>query len=691
MPPEHAHAPKPVVARRSPLRTVTPACPDRTSTRDGVVGLQRAAGNRAVTGWFDAARLPIQRVKVDGAFEENLLQPYDARNRPTRALTPHVYAQDVHYDITRAPDKVNVEVKIRFIAPDGTAIPAADAARRDYIASMCTGIGGAWNGKYEFVGKPKPPPPPPAPAPVTPAPAGGVPPAPATAPPPPVPVVEIRLPVAFKATPEYAAADDGSMPVVRIHPATVAADSTTPGKRIDSGNWFMNLGDYDTGDPQEQVKTAAHEYGHLLGIPDEYSQSNAQIHALMHQASPTITAGQDQALDDAATKFMVLRAMSPALMRHVRAGSVKATQAIGAKRADLERELRAAIAGLWSDPSVTTPLTVRIGIQLLASGHAELIPKVAAGLAHQGAGLDTGAIARAAVRSQIGGGQIRSLMESSLRTAIMGAQRVTIPITNASGQAQSMIVDIGTSKAVNSAAAGGPLSVAAEKVAAATMDKPAGRGGAPPPALRPSGSFLSELQALTGTWATGNTLATQAGAMKGKVVDEYNLFGLDAAAATDEAKLAVFLRGAVQTMSSSLGGEAVNTYLSSTFATMMQGQIDAITSSVQTEIDAHRTATATGTSASAPGAPDPRVTRAVAQMSAKMRAMQAQAGTAVPGAKMTGAAAAPTTQHTEFTVRSMMGAGNEGGMRIDYLTKMLDQFNTNLKKVDEELFKTVSK
>ena len=38
----------------------------------------------------------------------------------------------------------------------------------------------------------------------------------------------------------------------------------------------MNKGSY-TGD--EKV-IAAHEYGHLIGIPDEYSQSNVQLNAL---------------------------------------------------------------------------------------------------------------------------------------------------------------------------------------------------------------------------------------------------------------------------------------------------------------------------------------------------------------------------------------------------------------------------
>ena len=57
--------------------------------------------------------------------------------------------------------------------------------------------------------------------------------------------MDVRLPVKFKATPEYSPTDDGTMPVVHVHPQTEAADSSRPGKRIDSGNWFMNMGDYD--------------------------------------------------------------------------------------------------------------------------------------------------------------------------------------------------------------------------------------------------------------------------------------------------------------------------------------------------------------------------------------------------------------------------------------------------------------
>ena len=254
-----------------------------------------------------------------------------------------------------------------------------------------------------------------------------------------------------------------------------------------------------------------------------------------------------------------------------------------------------------------------------------------------------------------------------------------------------MNITIGTSTTVNTAAAKGPLAAAAEKVAGATMDAGLGKAGAAPPSLRPGGSFVSELQTLTANWNTPATLGTEASAIKGKAGSEYDVWALDATAVADDAGLNAFARQVVEAISSSLGGEAINTFLSSTFATLMQGQIDAISGVVQTEIDTHRTATATGTNAATVAAPDPRVAAAVNQLNAKMKALQEAPGTAVPGAKRAGEANAPTTQHTSFSVTSMMGSANEGGMRTDYLNGILDKFNSTLKKADEDAFKTEAK
>ena len=122
-----------------------PAAVPPTSAHDAVIGLQRAAGNRAVAVSLERGRRPaapvVQRVHVDGAFDENLLQPYDARNRSTRALTPHVYSQDVHYDLTRGATQVDLVVKIRFVdARRDRQIPAADTRAPAPTSTCCAGV-----------------------------------------------------------------------------------------------------------------------------------------------------------------------------------------------------------------------------------------------------------------------------------------------------------------------------------------------------------------------------------------------------------------------------------------------------------------------------------------------------------------------------------------------------------------------
>lgn len=647
----------------------------------------------------------LQRVKVDGSFDENILQDYNNANAKTKALTPHKYDLNFHYDLTRAPTQASVVVKIRFVQPGGAAIPTSDTTTRTYINQMTAGIATTWAGKFDFVSTQHPAPT------ATPNPAGPTPsgsaggptlapsitpaPAPGTAAPP--AAVPVRLPVVFSAVPEFAPGDDGTMPVVQIHPQSEAANSNAPGKRIDAGNWFQNEGNYvpagqSAADTQKQaVATASHEYGHLLGIPDEYSQSNANMHKLMHAASPTLSAGQDQQLDDAARRYMVLKAMSPALSKHAAAGATKATAAISKQKGNLERELRSAIVGVWTDAGSLGQLTTAITAQLTAGGHPALAAKVLPALRAEGTGLDTGSIAKASFAARVSLGKIRAMMQAALDAAIVKAQTVQIPITNASGQAGTMDISIETSRTVDKAAATGPLAGAAEKVAGATMDAGLGKGGVAPPALRPGGSFVSELQTLTGNWNTPGTLGTQASAMKGDVVEAYTKLGHDAAPVADQIQLNTFVRGAVASISGGISRKAVADLLTATFGPLMQGQVDAITAVVQTEIDAHRTATATGTNAAVAAAPDPRVAAAVNQVNAKMKQLQEAPGTAVPTEKRAGDANAPTTQHTAFSVQSMMGSGNAGGMRADYMEGILAKFNASFKKTDEDPFKTETK
>ena len=66
-----------------------------------------------------------------------------------------------------------------------------------------------------------------------------------------------------------------------VHPNSVPANAKG-GNPIDAGNYYLNKGGYGGDDNV----IAAHEYGHLLGIDDEYSQSNEMLNALLHRAAP---------------------------------------------------------------------------------------------------------------------------------------------------------------------------------------------------------------------------------------------------------------------------------------------------------------------------------------------------------------------------------------------------------------------
>ena len=76
----------------------------------------------------------------------------------------------------------------------------------------------------------------------------------------------------------------------------------------------------------------------------------------------------------------------------------------------------------------------QVAPQLTTGGHPALAARVEALLRHQGAGVDTGKIARNIVKQQIGANSIQTLVFGALRTALLSAQRVTIPITNASAR-----------------------------------------------------------------------------------------------------------------------------------------------------------------------------------------------------------------------------------------------------------------
>jgi hypothetical protein len=224
--------------------------------------LQRSAGNRAVTGLVDRlGRSVVQRVEVkDTKMSETL---YDQAATGGKAKAKD-YAITPSYVLTRNGDSgLTVRVRVKFLhqVRDNTGalkdspveIPTNDPDdRRGWAEKLVKQQSKPWNGHVTLTGE----------------------------------EVNVfssntkkRLPVTFESVAVFGLSDPYDN-IVIIHPSSVAAGS--PGQKIDAGNYYINQGTYKA----DTNVIAAHEYGHLIGVPDEYSQSNEQVNALLHQAAP---------------------------------------------------------------------------------------------------------------------------------------------------------------------------------------------------------------------------------------------------------------------------------------------------------------------------------------------------------------------------------------------------------------------
>jgi hypothetical protein len=263
--PERAHSEP---HRRPPRRPSTPAPAATAGEPERLLDLQRCAGNRAVAAIVDHA---VQRVEVKGdPYSETLYNQAGAGGKAGSkkfSLTPN-------FVLDRKGDTgLTVKVRVKFMhqgrRPDKSMIgspaeiPTNDPDdRRGWAQNLVKEQVKPWNGTVTLVGEERN-------------------------------VfadnTKKRLPVTFQAVAVFTGDDYDN--IVIIHPQSVAAG--TPGQVIDAGNYYINKGTY-TGD--EKV-IAAHEYGHLIGIPDEYSQSNVQMNALLHQAAPTTAPSAHAALE----------------------------------------------------------------------------------------------------------------------------------------------------------------------------------------------------------------------------------------------------------------------------------------------------------------------------------------------------------------------------------------------------------
>jgi hypothetical protein len=663
-------------------------------------------------------RAGVQRVQIDlPGVEENILQPYDQAGTTTTDYEPHRYSTGTHYDLSRTDTAVDVAVKIHFVQPDGTAIPDGDP-RRQFATDLTSHLVDSWNDRFSLTDEPGPgaggagaggvagaPSPDggapagagagseagPGPAPTdgggagegshadvgtaAPADGGGAGPGPAP----------VTLACRFTASPVFDGGGDSSA-LVHLFPPSVTADGA-PGRRIDAGNWFMTKG---AAYPAPQEVIAAHEYGHLIGINDEYSQSNPSMHALLHQASPGGTTSADQQIDAAQTKAMILTALQPALQTAVDAAAGDITADIQASQASLVANLATALTAAWSDGGFQTSLAGVLQGQATAAGKPALATGLSEDLREAATTADPNGIAAAAASAVINAGFMQQILDYVLGQIVAGAHHVDLPIQDSPGSERSMSVNINTSPNVAAAATGtSPIAPDAAALAGAAVGTGGVSGAAPSgAALTPGGDLLAAIGALPARWAAAKgMLAPKVDAMVSAMTQAAVASPADLSGVADRAALTTLEPNLLTQLGAPAASAALSSFLTDQFKPLFQTQLDALAALVQAEVDTQSSGPGVCAAAEDAAGTNPQIAAAVSSVAAAISTLQAP-GAPVPAAQTSGAAGAPTTQNVSFTVQSMMGDNNAStGVRADYLQPVADQFNQNCKQSGEPDFR----
>ena len=676
------HAADPGARGTSPharLKAESPP-PRSAPTPSGALQLQQLAGNRAVTSIVGRiARETLQRVAVKESPPNETLYNDPGAGGTARAAQ---FGGAVSYDMTRNGDAgVTVTIRIQFLnqarngvdpnspgAPAGTPrlgallgspteVPANDPDdRRAWCRNIVTEQVKPWNGRLTFVGEE-------------------------------VNVIDTnttkRLPVTFSSVAVFGLGDTYDKRII-VHPMSTQANRAT-GNPIDAGNYYLNKGSYGGNDSV----IAAHEYGHLLGIDDEYSQSNEMLNGLLHQAAPGSAPSAMEALDKKTVERMVLSSLRQPLVTQLRAMIPAVTDAFRTQRALVKTRMASAARSGVVDAAVRTALEQN----LTASSEPGLgtsVPRVVAfqttanfsNLTAAGEGVEAG-FSAAAMTTQIA---------SAYEAALGAAQRATVNIPGVG--ATSINVQ---SSVPAMTAAGGAQQADATGVATSTV----GSGGGPGtllgfPVIYPPSGLIGQLQTLPATWGTAGSALESGVTPAAFAVKMAQLVKSATAAAgaplppgavapaktrrADElyrkayGLVSSMARETCQQLSTDLIGGVVGPVLTTSVADLE--------STIQAEVTRVMATPPSGVAALGP--PDPRMAALVAQMKATLDADKA--ASAGGGRSPLGAGVAAPDQNVTYSVQSLMGSSRDTSIRADQFNPMVRQFNARLRNLWERTF-----
>jgi hypothetical protein len=678
------HASDPTPVDQAPRR-------DRL-TRRRALALQRAAGNRAVSGLLRH----IQRVEVkEQQLSETL---YNQQGAGGKAGAKQ-FTLNPNYEMTRQGDSgVTITVRIQFLsqsrntvpkpanAPPGTPdlgdlvgeateIPADDP-RRAWASTVVQEGVKHWNGRLTLVGE------------ETHLLSDDV--------------TKKRLPVSFRAEPVFGLGDSAHSRVI-VHPSSVVAG--TPGNPIDAGNYYMNKGTAYGGDDKV---IAAHEYGHLLGIPDEYSQSNEQLNALIHQAAPGNAPSAGKALDKATVERMVLVALKVPMLRQLDVAMPQVVGAIQAQQKLVTKRMASAARGGAASADVRTQLREQLA-ERAAGTVAPNVPGVVAfqtttnfsNITQAGTGVTAGFSSRALSN------QIRDAYWKALGDA---ESKDVVPVAGLG----DVSINVGGSVAATTATGGAQATSAAG--AATTLVGPApttggaapgGAGGSAPtgggtpglPAIAPPATLIDKLAALPTTWgAAGSAVETgitpdrfaakMVGTLKAAqavatIASLAGVGGIDTTSQLYQVAYAL-VTNAAQTAARELASELIG----ATMTPVLVTGVSDLQSAIGTEVGRVMGTPASGVAAL--GTPDPSMTAIVTAMKARLDADKAATKGTGRDPLGTPGGTAPD-QDVTYSYQGLMGSNATTALRPDQFDPMVKQFNDRLTNLFEKPFAAETK
>jgi hypothetical protein len=461
----------------------------------------------------------------------------------------------------------------------------------------------------------------------------------------------------------------------------------------------MNKGDSYSGD--DKVITA-HEYGHLLGIPDEYSQSNEQLNALIHQAAPANAASAGKALDKETVKRMVLTSLGEPMYFKLDAALPQISAALRTQQTQVTRRLRDAAKNGAVSGDVVTQLTS----QLEARASGQVKPDVPGAVAFQTTrNFSSAGYAGSAVTSAFSTGGLSSQIGDTYWQALSKGYGSNVAVAGLGDVSINVHSAVGTSTATGGANAGAAQGLASSSVG--PTPAPAGggaagggaAGGGTPglPAITPPASLADKLTALPATWgAAGSAVET------GITPDRFaaKMVGTLKAAQIVAAVTSMLPGGTPQTIGTtgrlyreaySLVSNAARTasrelmteLISSQMDPLLQSNVTDLVAAIDTEVERIMGTPASGVAAL--GTPDPNMTALVSAMKARLDADKTAAAGGGRDPLGSAGGTAPA-QDVTYSYQGLMGTNSTTALRSDQFTPMVKQFNDNLKTEFEKPF-----